>query len=111
MFTRILLSAALVSALALNPSTTYSQTPTAKDSSKASAFEKFKQLAGEWQGTGDGAHGKDMRVKYQVTSGGSAVVETVFPGTDHEMVTVIHPDGDDLLLTHYCLLGNQPQMK
>jgi hypothetical protein len=27
------------------------------------------------------------------------------------MVTVIHPDGDDLLLTHYCAVGNQPRMK
>jgi hypothetical protein len=27
------------------------------------------------------------------------------------MVTVIHPDGDALLLTHYCMLGNQPHMK
>ena len=27
------------------------------------------------------------------------------------MVTVIHQDGDDLALTHYCALGNQPHMK
>ena len=27
------------------------------------------------------------------------------------MVTVIHADGDALLLTHYCMLGNQPHMK
>lgn len=26
-------------------------------------------------------------------------------------ITVIHPDGDDLVLTHYCALGNQPQMR
>src|SRR5262249_46117977 len=43
--------------------------------------------------------------------GGSAVVETIAPGADHEMVTLIHPDGSDLILTHYCMLGNQPQMK
>src|SRR5262249_20178600 len=43
--------------------------------------------------------------------GGSAVVETIFPGTEHEMVSVIHRDGPDLLLTHYCMLGNQPKMK
>ena len=39
------------------------------------------------------------------------LVETIFPGSEHEMITVIHPDGDDLALTHYCMLGNQPQMK
>ncbi len=38
-------------------------------------------------------------------------METIGPGTDHEMVTVIHPDGQDLMLTHYCALGNQPKMK
>jgi hypothetical protein len=79
---------------------------------KSPALEQFAQLAGEWMGKG--SHGDmqhDMHVVYKVTSGGSAVVETIAPGTDHEMVTVIHPDGDSLLLTHYCMLGNQPQMK
>src|SRR5436190_19851536 len=76
------------------------------------ALEKFVQLAGEW--TGKGMHGDashDVKIVYKVTSGGSAVVETIDPGGDHEMVTVIHPDGDSLLLTHYCMLGNQPQMR
>ena len=74
---------------------------------------RFKQLAGEWVGKEvEGLHpGQDVHAQYKVTSGGSAVVETLFPGTDHEMVTVIHPDGDSLLLTHYCMLGNQPQMR
>ena len=76
------------------------------------ALEQFAQLAGEW--TGKGMHGDashDVKIVYKVTSGGSAVVETIDPGGDHEMVTVIHPDGDSLLLTHYCMLGNQPQMR
>ena len=58
---------------------------------------------------GDAEH--EARVVYKVTSGGSAVVETIDPGGAHEMVTVIHADGDALLLTHYCMLGNQPHMK
>jgi hypothetical protein len=80
---------------------------------KASGLELFKQLAGEWVGKEvKGPHeGKQVRATYKVTSGGSAVVETLFPGGEHEMVTVIHRDGDDLLLTHYCMMGNQPQMK
>ena len=79
---------------------------------KNAAFDRFKQLAGEW--VGKGTHGDmthDARVIYKVTSGGSAVVETIDPGGDHEMVSVIHPDGDSILLTHYCMLGNQPHMK
>jgi hypothetical protein len=80
---------------------------------KHAGLELFKQLAGEWMGKGaEGEHaGQEIHVKYKVTSAGSAVVETMFPDTDHEMVTIIHQDGDDLALTHYCALGNQPHMK
>jgi hypothetical protein len=28
-----------------------------------------------------------------------------------EMLTVYHPDGDRLMLTHYCSLHNQPRMR
>jgi hypothetical protein len=81
------------------------------DGAKNAAFEQFKQLAGEWVGKEGGPGGMPIHVKYKVTSGGSAVVETISPDTEHEMVTVIHPDGDELVLTHYCMLGNQPQMR
>jgi hypothetical protein len=83
-----------------------------KEKGVADPLAPFKALAGEW--TGKGMHGEanhDVTIVYKVTSGGSAVVETISPGTEHEMVTVIHPDGDSLILTHYCMLGNQPQMK
>src|SRR5262245_58555096 len=83
------------------------------DGGKPTALEPFKQLAGEWVGKEvKGPHeGKEVRAVYKVNSGGSAVVEALFPGGDHEMVTLIHPDGNDLVLTHYCMMGNQPQMK
>ncbi len=83
-----------------------------KADAKGSAFESFKQLAGEWTGKGEfGGMTHDVHVVYKVTSGGSAVAETIDPGGDHEMVTMIYPDGDSLALTHYCMLGNQPHMK
>ena len=53
----------------------------------------------------------DLVARYAVTAAGSAVVETVFPGSAHEMVTVYHADGPDLVLTHYCMEGNQPRMR
>jgi hypothetical protein len=53
----------------------------------------------------------DLVARYSVTAGGSAVVETVFPGSAHEMVTVYHADGPNLVLTHYCVEGNQPRMR
>jgi hypothetical protein len=84
-----------------------------KEPIKHAGLDQFKKLAGDWVGKeplGE-AKGKEFHVQYKVTSNGSTVVETIAPGTEHEMITVIHPDGDDLLLTHYCALGNQPQMK
>jgi hypothetical protein len=83
-----------------------------KAPSENSALAQFAGLAGEW--VGKGMHGDAehvVHIVYKVTSGGSAVVETIAPGTEHEMITVIYPDGDSLLLTHYCMLGNQPHMQ
>ncbi len=84
-----------------------------KGGGKTPLLEPFKELAGEWVGKeiSEGKEGQGVHVKYKVTSAGSAVVETLFPDTDHEMVSVIHQDGDSLVLTHYCALGNQPRMK
>lgn len=77
------------------------------------ALELFRGLAGEWVAAEDGEMFKkgDVVARYAVTAAGSAVVETVFPGTPHEMVTVYHADGSDLVLTHYCMEGNQPRMR
>ena len=33
------------------------------------------------------------------------------PGSGHEMVSMYHQDGKDVVMTHYCALGNQPKMK
>ena len=51
-----------------------------------------------------------MMVTYKVTAGGSAVEETIFPGTPQEMVTVYYDKGGKLALTHYCMLQNRPEM-
>lgn len=103
--------ASLVLALSVCGLTSQAQ-PDKKAQPKNAALEQFKQLAGEW--VGKGKHGDmehEARVVYKVTSGGTAVVETLDPGGAHEMVSVIHADGDAILLTHYCMLGNQPHMK
>jgi hypothetical protein len=76
-----------------------------------SRFEHIKSLAGDWSGPGPAEmQGGQMEVHYRVTAGGNAVEETLMPGTDHEMVTMYHLDGDKLVLTHYCVAGNQPHM-
>ncbi len=78
-----------------------------------SPLARFQALAGEWVAAEDGEMMKkgDLVARYAVTAGGSAVVETVFPGTPHEMVTVYTADGADVVLTHYCVEGNQPRMR
>jgi hypothetical protein len=77
------------------------------------ALEKFKALKGEWVAAEDGPLSKkgDLVARYTVTAAGTAVVETVFPGSEHEMVTVYTADGADLVLTHVCMEGNQPRMR
>jgi len=75
----------------------------------AAGFEKLKSIAGVWE-TKD-HEGKPVTVTYQVVSGGSAVMETIQHDTGADMVTVYHLDGDRLMMTHYCALGNQPRMK
>ena len=74
------------------------------------ALERLKQLAGEWRGT-VAEDGSPMGVVYEVTAGGTAVMERMFPGSPHEMMTLYHLDGGDLVLTHYCAGGNQPRMR
>ena len=103
----VLVSAGVVFAAAEPPGTG------SQPAAAASAFERLKNLAGEWVAAEDGEMFKkgDVVSRYAVTAAGSAVVETVFPGSPHEMVTVYHADGPDLVLTHYCMEGNQPRMR
>jgi hypothetical protein len=75
-------------------------------------FENLKQLLGTWEGKSDMGQGEQtMQVNYKLTAGGTAIIETLMPGTPHEMVSVYHKDGNSVAMTHYCALGNQPHMK
>jgi hypothetical protein len=77
-----------------------------------SGLEKMKKLAGTWLAADNDGKATDQVVSIiKVTAGGSAVHETLFPGQPHEMVSIYTVDGPDLVMTHYCLLGNQPRMK
>lgn len=76
------------------------------------AFERMKQLVGSWEGTLDEGQGpKKIAASYKLTAGGSAIVETIFEGAPHEMVTVYYDNAQRKLnLTHYCMLHNRPKM-
>jgi hypothetical protein len=73
------------------------------------AFEKLKSLAGEWSGTA--GEGFPAPVSYRVSANGNAVMETLFPGTSHEMITMYYLADNDLVATHYCAVGNQPHFR
>jgi hypothetical protein len=76
------------------------------------ALETMKKLAGTWLLVDkDGKPTTEIASIIKVTAGGSVVHETLFPGQPHEMVSVYVADGSDLIMTHYCVLGNQPRMK
>ncbi len=75
-------------------------------------FERMKKLAGTWvEANKDGTPSDKVVSVLKVTAGGSAVQETFFPGDANEMVSLYHLDKGDLVMTHYCMLGNQPRMK
>lgn len=83
-------------------------TPEIKSSA---ALEKMKKLVGTWKGTGADMGDGKVEVQYHLSSGGSAVVETLFPGTPHEMTSVYYDEGGKLAMTHYCMVGNHPTME
>jgi hypothetical protein len=83
-----------------------------KASVNVQRLEALKRLAGDWVQVGaDGKPTDKVISSIRVTSAGNTVQETIFPGGDHEMVTMYHLDGANLMLTHYCALGNQPRMR
>ena len=75
-------------------------------------LEKMKKLVGTWLAADkDGKPTDQVASIIKVTAGGSIVHETLFPGQPQEMVSIYTVNGPDLIMTHYCVLGNQPTMK
>jgi hypothetical protein len=103
----------LISMIALSTAA-YAEGPEGWTAPKQSAeLQRMKALEGDWTVTEKTADGgsKTQTIQYKVTSGGTAVTETIDPGTAHEMITVYHDKAGKLTLNHYCMLGNQPEME
>jgi hypothetical protein len=80
-------------------------------SDSETAFARLKGLAGEWESKN--AKGTS-HIRYEVISGGSAVAEHFESdalGSGNAMLTVYYLDGNQLVLTHYCMARNQPHMQ
>ncbi len=82
--------------------------PANEKAKSAAAFERLISLVGEWEGTNSAGQ---VKATYTLVSGGTALMERLKSANEPEMITLYSLDGDHLLVTHYCSMGNQPQMK
>jgi hypothetical protein len=82
--------------------------PKSENVAGPAAYARLKTLVGEWDA--ETAMGK-VHVSYELIAGGTSLVERESGEKMPEMMTVYYLDGDRLLLTHYCMAGNQPRMQ
>jgi hypothetical protein len=79
------------------------------DNPKPPDLGPLASLVGEWQCKDP--EGKPMTASYQWASGSTSLVETLTMAEKPAMPTMYPADKGDLMLTHYCALGNQPCMR
>src|SRR5262245_46653612 len=73
-------------------------------------MERLKSLVGTWEGKDE--QGNPIQLTYKLVSDDNTLIETMDNDKHKEsMITVYHIDGDKVMLTHYCSVGNQPRMK
>ena len=76
------------------------------------ALQQIKALEGMWEGvSSEGGKEEPAEVVYEVTSNGSVVMEHLFPGTPHAMLTTYYDKGGKVNMVHYCAIGNRPIME
>lgn len=77
------------------------------DVDAGTAFSRLKALVGDWDV--ESSRGK-AHSRFELIARGSVLLEHFTEPGGQEMLTAYHLDGSRLVLTHYCLAGNQPQM-
>jgi hypothetical protein len=94
-----------------------SDVPSISHSVAKANFDKIKSLEGNWVLIGGKRLGKPVDpvpgkpfLTYNISAGGHAVIEKLFAGTSKEMVSIYYLADSDLMMDHYCSLGNQPRM-
>jgi hypothetical protein len=75
----------------------------------SAAFERMKSLVGKWEA--DSPTMGKMKTEFRLIAGDSVVEERFAEGTPMEMLSTYHDVNGQLMMTHYCMLRNQPRMK
>lgn len=86
-------------------------TPLPPPDISSAELNRIKALEGKWKSTTSmfGKENQEVFTEYKISAGGSAVIETIFPGTPQEMVSVYYDDDHGkLAMTHYCMMRNRP---
>ncbi len=73
-------------------------------------WDVLKAMDGAWHGVS--TKGWKEQLAYRTIAGRSVVMESSFDAHPGEtMITMFHRNGPDLMLTHYCVAGNQPRLR
>jgi hypothetical protein len=74
-----------------------------------SPLDPIRKLVGTWVACDETGKPTDTVISVmKETAGGSAIVETLFPGAPEEMISIYSLDEGKLMLQHYCVMGNAP---
>ena len=92
---------------------TSAENPKPPADTSSAELNRIKSLAGRWTATTSmfGKPNQRIYTEFEVTSGGSAVFERIFPGKPEEMISVYYDDKGKLAMTHYCIMRNRPTLK
>lgn len=95
------------------PSTVRAEEMQVPPDNGSAELRRIKELAGRWTSITSmfGKPNERVYTEYEVTAGGSAVLERIFPGTPQEMISVYYDDKGKLAMTHYCIMRNRPNLK
>jgi len=89
----------------------YSVSHSSKTDHNHARLSDLDSFLGTWvQADENGAATDEVVTEFASTAGGSVVIETLFRGQPHEMVTMYYSSPEGLFMTHYCAGKNHPNM-